>query len=105
MAAAEPAEPAVVPVVVEFTTDDVELLTAALELVADIQEHLAHRAVHETAPMLAEVATAIARVLDGTGPGDADVDPWGHDCQPVPAGMLDLLRAHAVHDAERRHPR
>lgn len=60
--------PVVVPVTVQFTGDEIELLTAALELCADIREHLPHRAVFETAERIGEVAKAIAQVLEVVEP-------------------------------------
>lgn len=56
--------PVVVPVVVEFTGDEVELLTAAVELLADIREHLPHRSVHDSGALIGEVAQALARILE-----------------------------------------
>lgn len=59
----------VVPVIVEFTSDDeTELLTAAVELLADIREHLPHRPIVESGQMIGEAAKAIARVLEQVDP-------------------------------------
>lgn len=60
--------PVVVPVTVEFTTDDVELLTAAVELLADIGQHLPHRSISESGQLIGEAAQAIARVLEQVEP-------------------------------------
>lgn len=54
----------VVPVTVEFTTDEVELLTAAVELLADIRQHLPHRSVFESAHLIGQVAETVAGVLE-----------------------------------------
>lgn len=56
--------PVVVPVIVEFTSDETELLTAAVELLADIREHLPHRPIVESGQLIGEAAKAIARVLE-----------------------------------------
>lgn len=60
--------PVTVPVTVQFTGDEVELLTGAVELLADIQQHLPHRAEFETAERIGEVAATIARVLEVVEP-------------------------------------
>jgi hypothetical protein len=60
--------PVVVPVVVEFTTDDAEMLTAAVELLADIREHLPHRAVFDSAARIGSVAEALARIAERIDP-------------------------------------
>lgn len=60
--------PVVVPVIVEFTSDETELLTAAVELLADIREHLPHRPIVESGQLIGEAAKAIARVLEQVDP-------------------------------------
>jgi len=49
-------------------TDHAELLTAAVELLADIREHLPHRSVHESGALIGDVAETIARVLEAVEP-------------------------------------
>lgn len=63
-----PVPPVVVPVIVEFTADETELLTAAVELLADIREHLPHRSIGESGALIGEAAQAIARVLEQVDP-------------------------------------
>lgn len=55
--------PVVVPVTVQFASDEVELLTAAVELLADIRQHL-----DETGALIGEVAKTFARVLERVEP-------------------------------------
>lgn len=52
----------------DLDADHGELLTAAVELLADIRTHLAHRSIGETGALIGEVAQTISRVLEAVEP-------------------------------------
>lgn len=52
------------PAVAEHGRNEAEELTSAVELLADIRQHLPHRAVFESAELIGQVAQAVAAVAD-----------------------------------------